>query len=280
MIKNVKASGFESVPYLETSILMRSHPRGVLLSKDRPNVIVGANGTGKSAFMKALALKTLSFYTGASSFDDQYITGDFNPNGYWRKKNRWGSEFEFLPGLEAETDFGPALFYRPGFIPGDETNLTHAMMCGYMDEARKHGEMTDEKSSGQQGLALQKMIMDVLIGKENVPETGFVNWRYGKKPVDMEKLKHPSANGYQAEILRKSYHKTSGKPVILMDEPEQSLDTLAEARLWKKIEKANCNKMQVIVATHSVYPFLHPEKFNLIETKKGYIASVLKLLEN
>jgi predicted ATPase len=63
-----------------------------------------------------------------------------------------------------------------------------------------------------------------------------------------------------------------------MDEPEQSLDALAELVLWRQIAAADMSKMQVIVATHSLYPLMHPEKFNIIEAVPGYSESVMQLL--
>jgi predicted ATPase len=64
----------------------------------------------------------------------------------------------------------------------------------------------------------------------------------------------------------------------MMDEPEQSLDAKAEMLLWGQIAKADCDKVQVIVATHSLYPLMHPELFHLIEAVPGYAQEVRKLM--
>jgi len=66
--------------------------------------------------------------------------------------------------------------------------------------------------------------------------------------------------------------------MILMDEPEQSLDVKAEAQLWSSLSKADCAKMQIIVATHSMYPLLHKDNFNLIEAEDGFVDEVLALM--
>ena len=67
-------------------------------------------------------------------------------------------------------------------------------------------------------------------------------------------------------------------PLILMDEPEQSLDARAEGSLWAAIANADCSTMQIIVATHSLYPMLNKDKFNIIETETGFVAEVRRLL--
>lgn len=68
----------------------------------------------------------------------------------------------------------------------------------------------------------------------------------------------------------------TGKPLVIMDEPERSLDGLQEMKLWKAI--LDSKTTQVIVATHSIFPILHPTLFNLIETENGYIKRLQKAL--
>jgi len=174
----------------------------------------------------------------------------------------------------------PALFYRPGFLPGDEIGLTHAMMCGYPSEARNHGAMIDKKSSGQQGLALLEEISGILSGANIAPDRyRCTNWDYGITPNEIKNDRFTGARDYQVKILKEAAAPRDGSaPVLMMDEPEQSLDALAEAQLWKLIENADCKKMQIIVSTHSVYPLMHQKKFNLIEATPDYVADVLKLL--
>lgn len=148
-----------------------------------------------------------------------------------------------MPGITVKSDNAPALYYRPGHVPGNEPTTVHALMCGYPKEARAYEELTENKSHGQQSQH---------------------RGEWDDKAYALLKL---------TEIG------DSVVPLILMDEPEQSLDTKAELNLWNRIVEADCNVMQVIVATHSMYPFLHPERFNLIETEPGYLNSVLALLK-
>jgi predicted ATPase len=64
-----------------------------------------------------------------------------------------------------------------------------------------------------------------------------------------------------------------------MDEPEQSLDAWASATLWSRIAEADCAKVQIVVATHSWYPILHPEAFNIIEAVPGFLEEVRSLIQ-
>ena len=280
MIRHLIAREFKAVPHLETSLLMQAHPEGVKFSQEKPNVVVGPNGAGKSALLKALSLETLTHFTASSSFDDKYTGLDSKElweqvGGKW-----WSNEYTFLPGLQCDSDKAPALFYRPGHIPGNYEGVTHAMMCGYFEQARSYGELTDDKSSGQQAQALLENIRGVFEGDFAGLGYGYANWRFGKKPRELERGQHHCDFDYQAETLRQLYGSpaTDARPVVLMDEPEQSLDARAEALLWNLIAKVDCSRVQVIVATHSVYPLVHPEKFNLIEAVPGYADEVRALM--
>lgn len=286
MFKTVSAKDFKAVPYLETSALMQSHPKGVKFSQKKPNVIIGPNGAGKSALLKALSLQTLSHFTGESSFDDHYVTGN-DCKDFWASEGYWAKEFHFLPGLTCATDNAPALYYRPSHIPGNDDSIAASMMCGYFDKAKKYGQLVKEKSSGQQSQALLEKLRTTLSSSKPELAFSYINWRFGKVPQDFSDRKNQGGNfnrpgdyEYQAEILKKTYgtQATDAIPVLLMDEPEQSLDTKAEIMLWKQIEAADTSRLQIIVATHSLYPLLHPKAFNLIEAVPGYIDEVQRLV--
>lgn len=280
MITNLSVKDFTAIPYLEATQLMTAHKKVVKFSIEKPNVIVGPNGAGKSALLQTLALRTLSFYLGESAFDDHYAIGH-EADGYWTKENGWRNEFTFLPGLTCTTDNAPALYYRPGHIPGNDDSITASMMCGYFKEAKSYGELVDKKSSGQQSSALLQKLIKALGGDVADMRYRYTNWRSGKERIDLSKTRfHVSDFEYKFEILKKQFDAppADALPLILMDEPEQSLDARAEAVLWGQIAKADCSKVQVIVATHSLYPLMHPELFNLIEAVPGYIEEVRALM--
>jgi energy-coupling factor transporter ATP-binding protein EcfA2 len=266
MITSITATKFSAVPYLETAQIMRAHPQGLTFSATKPNVIVGPNGAGKSALLKALALQTLAYYTGESALDRNYINGR-EADAYWaEKRESWTLSYEFLPGLVCDTDNAAALYYRPGHIPGNEVGITHAMMLGYSDEAREYGRMIKDKSSGQKSQALLEKLHSALTGESGNFSYGFTNWRASRKLLTEAQLgPRPSQYQMYEETLKKRYlqPQEGAVPVLLMDEPEQSVDT---------------GRVQVIVATHSLYPLLHPHAFNLIEAAPGYVAETRELL--
>jgi energy-coupling factor transporter ATP-binding protein EcfA2 len=278
MITSLKVKGFAGVPYLETSALMKRHKGKVVFSTDKPNVIVGPNGAGKSALLSALALETLTYFTGESSFSPDYI----DERKFWTPESDWKEpyRYKFLPGLTCESDKGPAFYYRPGHVPGNDRCLTTAMMCGYSEEANRVYELTKEKSSGQQAQALMQKLLGALSGTQPLPEYYYTAWwRGGKEVKDPDSLRggpYIGESPYKTEALKARYANVpaDARLVILADEPEQSLDALAQLKLWNRVAAADCSKVQVIIASHSLYPLMYPEKFNLIEAVPGFIDEV------
>lgn len=279
MLKSLSVKDFKALAHLETSQLMARHEGTLKFSKTKPNVIVGPNGAGKSALLDTLALRFLASQTGESSLDNKYLLGrDAEP--YWSSADRWGHQYTFLQGLTVATDNAPAVYYRPSHIPGNELGISHALMCGYEKEARVYAELTEDKSSGQKSQALLANLLAALDGSKLPSAYNLHDWRYGLEPKDLRtKREWTGPWEYQAEVLKALFAKVDGGvPLVLMDEPEQSLDAKAELQLWKAISEADCSRMQVVVATHSLYPLLHPKRFNIIEAADGYVQDVLALM--
>lgn len=278
MINDLSVRGFRAVPYLETSALMLKCAGKVRFSNAKPNVLVGPNGSGKSALLNALSLRFLTHFTGKSQMDGKYIT-DVDAKDWWSAESGWSAAPLWLPGLTCKTDNAPALYFRPAHIPGNETSLTHALMCGYEKEARAHRKLVDGKSSGQQGQALLSEMMAALGGEGLPTRYGLLNWVHGTEPIERQWGEYKPHGAEHAEVLKALYRlDAAAKPLLLMDEPEQSLDARAEAALWAKISQADCAQVQIIVATHSLHPLLNRRKFNLIETEAGFVDEVLALL--
>lgn len=269
MIKSISVLNFKPIPYLETSSLMSAHNGKVEFSTEKVNVIVGPNGAGKSALIFSLAHLLMAYPTGVSAFDDYYIRW---ADEFWNKE-KWYSE-TFMTGITFEGDLSPALFYKPNHIPGDETSLTHSMMTGYSKQSREWSDKTRKKSSGQKSIAMLDRVFYALDGSMVIDKFEFINWGYSKEVLEQND-RNRSHLDTRSQIVLKQYSEISNFPVILMDEPEQSLDALNEFKLWQAISSTDLTNKQVIVASHSLYPFMHLDKFNLIEAVPGYIDSVM-----
>jgi energy-coupling factor transporter ATP-binding protein EcfA2 len=280
MIRTIFAKDFAAVPYLEGSRLMQSHPDGIGFSTEKPNVIVGPNGAGKSALMKTLSLLTLSYQMGVSALEGKYLD-ELRSTPLWgHRGQRWNNDHVYLPGLEADSDFAPAIYYRPGHVPGNERMVTSAMMTGYFDEAKEYARLTDKKSSGQQCSALLSRVEAVLAGDvSTLKRYDTSRWGCGVKPSDLSKVRYPDDRAYRIEVFKARYGRQAEDvlPVLLMDEPEQSLDARSELEFWRKVAAVDTTKVQVIAATHSLYPILNPDRFHLIEAEPGYAESVRAL---
>lgn len=286
MLTTLSVSNFKAVPYLETSALMQTHKGTVRFSTKKPNVVVGPNGAGKSALLRTLALRFLATQVGESQLDGQYVVGR-DADELWTKLTTWGRESEFLAGLEAKTDNGPARYYRPNLIPGEKSSGVTAMMCGYFEEAKAYMRETENKSDGQANLTRLAHALALLDEETSqaMPAYPQHNWRFGRDPLSPAALRKVREDfradpmDLRAETLKSiAQQGQTGTPLLLLDEPEQSLDALAEVSLWKQLEAANPEKVQVVVASHSLYPLLHPKKFKLIEAVPGYIAQVQSAL--
>lgn len=281
MLKKINFADFKAVPWLASSQLAQTHNSALKFSTKRPNVIVGPNGAGKSALLTSLAIRFLAYFTGQSAFDCKY-TKCHESECWWTNAHRYGNEWTFLSGLKMDTDNAPALYYRPNHIPGNEEGATMAMMTGYFEEAKAYAQATERMSSGQANQAMLERVVTALEGRGLPDAYEFKNWSFGAEPRDLFEQQHRRGYTgpweYKAEVLKKLLVPASGAiPLILMDEPEQSLDARAQAKLWRTIAAADCSKMQVVIATHSIFPLLHPKCFNIIEAEAGFVQQVLDL---
>lgn len=281
MLTELSTKNFAGISYLETSSLMKSHGQKLTFSTAKPNVIVGPNGSGKTALLDTLAIRFLTYFSGESTLDRRYVL-DVDARPWWTKSGKKPDEYVWLKGLTCQSDNAPALYYRPGHVPGNEPTIADAMMGEYWEQAKEYAKLVERKSSGEQNQAVLGKIIQALEGGELPSKYAYMNWEFGATARDVSKL-DTFAYGrdayIKAEVLKALYRPASNAiPLVLMDEPEQSLDVKAEAQLWSSIAKADCRRMQIIAATHSMYPLIHRNSFNLIETEAGFVDAVLEIM--
>jgi ATPase subunit of ABC transporter with duplicated ATPase domains len=242
MLTELRTNEFTAIPYLETSSLMRTHGKELRFSRAAPNVVMGPNGSGKSALLNTLAVRFLTYFASQSTLDRRYLL-DVDSRAWWSRTRERRDEYVWLKGLDCKTDNAPALYYRPGHVPGNEPTVADAMMGTYWQEAQEYAKLVERKSSGQQNQAVLGKIVEALEGKELPTQYAYMNWDFGTEPRDPGKLRafdEAADMAHKAEVLKALYRPKDGAvPLILMDEPEQSLDTKAEAQLWACIAKAD-----------------------------------------
>lgn len=283
MITSITPKGFRAVSYLETAKIMEGRDC-IEFSTDKPNVIVGPNGSGKSALLNTLSMLTLTYYMDVSTFDQHYINMS-DSDLFWlppivADTDRWrwrDDRLPYLHGLQYEGQLVPTLYYRPNRLPGNEHDVAHAMCMGYSEPARAMGALIRNKSSGQKSQAIQQRLLDVLSGAERLK---FETYRFGD-PNKLEKIDRQFYSGdipFKTNTFKQYYlsRVEDGRQLVIMDEPEQSLDLEAEIKLWHAIHN-KADHVQVICATHSLYPILNPQHFNIIETVAGYTDRVRAL---
>lgn len=145
------------------------------------------------------------------------------------------------------------------------------MMVGYHHEARAHAALTENKSSGQKCISvLEDLSQAIAAGAPG--RRPFINWDYSKKTIQQQGQYPLSAYEHKINLLFERHAKEADGLILLLDEPEQSLDALAEANMWESV--LGSEHAQVIAATHSIYPLMHADRFNLIEATPGYIDQV------
>jgi predicted ATPase len=259
--------GLKAITYTEPQIqtdLLTTHANKVTFSSDKVNVLIGSNGSGKSTLLRHLAIRFLCLDRGYTSIDRSLCDRAYEKHF---SEKTWYDKSTFMPGITVDSAQCVAAYWAPGMKYGGWDMDTAAMMCGYGKEAKLRWEHTEKKSSGQ-GIHNQLSdIFDVLHSKRKVELRENID--YYLKEFQKDKL--------DATVpLFKEWNKN--KTIVLLDEPEQSLDMSKEMEFWDKLLDVNTGEIQVIVATHSLYPLISPKfkgKFNYIEGTPDYKQSIV-----
>lgn len=279
MIKHIHFTDFTAVPHLMGTSLMKHNKGTITLSTEKINILVGPNGSGKSSFINALTLRYLADLTGRSEFRSHYL----GKTGYeccWSlvdKARGWSREWAYMDGMQVSGDDGAVHYYRPLHVPGNETSATHAMCAGFFEQGKSFHQAIKDKSDGQMRKTLLNRITQVSTSADAAKFS--VAWPYG--PHDERRDLPYGAQQWEAraEHLKAMFSpKPDARPLLILDEPEQSLDLLEQAQMWQSLKSIDLSKCQVLVSTHSIHPLLNPEGFSFIEGDEGYLSKAISMV--
>lgn len=250
--------GLKSISYINPKVqttLLSKESNNVSFSEDKINLIIGPNGSGKSTLIKDLATRYICLDRGYTKLDRDIIERVYDPY-FKRKYDTWG-DYTFMDDPKVFTSNCAAVYWHPGFKFGGWDMDSAALMCGYSDEVRVRGKQTRNKSSGQGIYNQLDYIFEVMEGRRSLTVD---------IPVDpfLEEFKR------KLEPIAPLFDKCDeNKTIVLLDEPEQSLDAFKEVAFWDRVLNVNLDNVQVVIATHSLYPLINSKfegKINVIET--------------
>lgn len=219
----------KDVPFLNKKILFK---KGL-------NIIVGPNGSGKTALLQSIAHLFLSQQVGYTSFERYSILGSGISEPYSDK-----IEHDGLPVISSMKKEYESL----------STESTEQIKA-FLVKCRN--------SSGQ----YQRYLLHDI----------FENSKVISVDKEVEKYKKSKIVCRWYEWFKKGRVSNEGPITLLMDEPTKGFDYFSVLEFWKSIPTINL-KYQLIISTHDLFVFVNKiENANYIETEKGYIERVVEL---
>lgn len=249
MIESVKVNridreGNKSRVGLLPEILKRD---GVFNFKPGLNIIIGANGTGKTSLIKGMA--------------SQLAATNF---GFTHVDNNWMADYVKNDLIKGSMDIihdGQVVFYSDTNVSApvvDTDNMSLSISNAFLMFG------ASRESTGEHALKRIAPILDML---DVEPYEQLVELPSGLT----EAQSHALNEHFKPKI------KTS-QPTIILDEPELGLGLLSEAHFWQSIKKAaKENKYQIILVSHSSQ-CLNIENANYIDMAEGYMDACLSVL--
>lgn len=204
------------------------------------NVIVGPNGSGKS-----LILKTLAAYSCVSKI-----------SGGWSSRPKDVGQYSDFPNdlkhyapdnceVDLEWDGSPSFFYSAWDSIG--------FMSSYMfsNKSSLFKRKLNHLSEGQNQLCDLNSIGSLLQAKPKL-------WSLPVK----------GKNDHFVEYIRNLPKR--GPSTLIIDSPEKGMDIIGESDIWLELLPKLAEQMQIIAATHSLFPLISGINCNLIELEKDY----------
>lgn len=220
------------------------------------NILIGANGCGKSTVLKILGESMCAIQGGVSTVTEDAIRDGVDMFGAIGG-NR---EMKDNLGLTVAHDGQPVIFCDPRQTIG----LVHG---AFDDDFFKQGvaEAMGRGSHGQTSMRRMGLALETVMGDRPLPEK--VDYRVTHKHGN-------DAYSRALAVLEKRLVPTiaAGQPTVLLDEPEINFSLVWQARLWELLSLPHvAARRQVIVATHSAFALNIPHA-HYIEFEPGFRA--------
>ncbi len=214
------------------------------------NVVIGDNGSGKSTLITALATLLHCRQENWPRVTTESLLAFNRPNG-------------LADGLLLEHDGAPARYmgtdHDVGLTP--DAKFIRAT-SSVLDTRRLEIKALNRMSSGQATL--------VQLGRFMRAEPKKVRTSIKERdrlPSEMQVVYDVATESLTNVVKRRGALK---EPVVLLDEPDISMDFAKQALVWKQIRQLAESYTQVIVASHSPFAVKAPGA-HYIETAPGYL---------
>ena len=260
MIKSV------NIPYGKDSITYKLWGKKEIEFTDGINILFAPNGTGKSVMLKNIAHYTScddgGWTQGLTPFKAKM--GNEIPTDYLEVKNN--HNHNSLGRIDIDWD-GVAVYYSLAAQKDGSSNLFD-VLNGMNNEFDIEDIITAKYHAISEG---QRSIM-------------FLNKILESKFPDISKPSNQDGNDTWRKYgtILSNYVKTlprNGKPTLLLDEPDKSMDFINQRVFWEYIHRL-AERFQVIIASHSYFITTDLVKeHNIIQIKKDYLSESRKALQ-
>lgn len=218
------------------------------------NIIVGANGSGKSTILNAIAHHMAALQTGYSVVTKSWIQ---------QLSSGFGDNLD-TPLLQVKHDGQPVLYCNPrNGISSKQGGLDPDEFYGMQCLDQFYGS---RESSGEKSNRLLTPLLQWMNQRNFFPEEIPFAFNPKEKAESFLEQAGQACNIYLSPSIDK------GKPTVILDEPETGLSILNQILLWKKVinNPDFLAKFQVILVSHS-HECINIEHANYIELKSGYL---------
>lgn len=220
---------------------------------DKINIIVGPNGSGKTTL-----LESIGNYFHATQGGYSLVTR-LSVNKLI--KNTSLTEVTYKDGMDIVSD-GQIVFYNGGNVVGKTLDFNDDFIYNRLQRQIHKGSRGEESN----------MNMNYLL--DNIEKHKDIQCSADFKSCN------DLWNRFASNCLKIVDNKIPiGKPTIILDDIDLGMDLVNQSDTFR-IVKALSNKFQILLSTHSLFPFVlfDQKDVNIIETKKGYYNKIKKSL--